>query len=37
MIAAVGYFVIAGVLIGVSSKLERSEVEDGLRINPRLA
>lgn len=36
-VAAIGYFVIAGVLIGVSSKLERSEVEDASRMNRSLA
>jgi hypothetical protein len=37
IIAAVGYFVIAGILIGVSSKLEQSEAAaagNALKINP---
>lgn len=41
VIAAIGYFMIAGILLGVSSKLEQSEVigdasKDGSSLNARL-
>jgi hypothetical protein len=45
LVAAIGYFVIAGMLLGVSSKLEKSEAEGGakdessldLKLNTKLS